>query len=263
MSVITLTSDLGSGSPLIPLLKGTVLASDPPPALVDISHTLEPFDISRAAFLLGQCWRAFPKGTLHVVAVNDMPEAHSDWMLAIAEGQYFLLQDNGLLSLLLPGTDVPAYALPVSDDGLFILPGLLQAVLHALVLHPTGENVPGWVRKEEVVRRFKFQPVAQGDVIRGVVLFIDSYGNAITNISRELYDDKSKSRPFALKLRTHPPICQLSEHYSDAPVGEILCLFNSAGLLEIALNMGNAASLYGFLPGDVAQVFFGDAPDPT
>jgi S-adenosylmethionine hydrolase len=89
-------------------------------------------------------------------------------------------------------------------------------------------------------------------------LYIDSFENAITNISRELFDAIGLQRPFKLKMRSHLPITELSKNYSDVPIGEILCLFNSANLLEIAINMGRVSTLFGLNPGEIIQIEFGD-----
>lgn len=95
------------------------------------------------------------------------------------------------------------------------------------------------------------------------MIHIDNYDNVITNISRELFDRIGYNRSFKLTFKGHDPILRICEHYYDVPIGEILCLFNSADHLEVAINMGNAAGLLGFDLEDTIQIEFLDAEEPN
>ncbi len=258
MAIVTLTSDLGKNNHIISLIKGSLLHLDPPPVIIDISHEINSFDIIQAAFITAQSWRAFPAGTIHVVAVNDLPEAHLDWIITEREGQFFIMQNNGLVSLIFSDEEVPIYSIPVSTASFFVLPPLLRKIIFQISGQNSLANLSEFKLINEAVKRYKFQPIAVENSIRGSILYIDSFENAITNISRELFDAISLQRPFKLKMRSHLPITVLSKNYFDVPIGEILCLFNSANLLEIAINMGKASTLFGLNPGEIIQLEFED-----
>lgn len=260
MAIVTLTSDLGKNNHIISLIKGSLLHAEPMPVIIDISHEINSFDIIHAAFIMAQSWRAFPAGTVHVVAVNDLPEAHLDWIITEREGHYFIMQNNGLASLIFSDDEALVYSIPVATGSFFILPHLLRKIMYQLSSQNSLSEITELTLVNEEVKRFKFQPIAVENSIRGTILYIDSFENAITNISYELFEGIGLHRPFKLKMRSHLPITLISKNYSDVPVGEILALFNSANLLEIAINMGKASTLFGLNPGEIIQIEFGDLP---
>jgi S-adenosylmethionine hydrolase len=116
MAIVTLTSDLGKNNHIISLIKGSLLHAEPMPVIIDISHEINSFDIIHAAFIMAQSWRAFPVGTVHVVAVNDLPEAHFDWIITEREGHYFIMQNNGLASLIFSDDEALVYSIPVATS---------------------------------------------------------------------------------------------------------------------------------------------------
>jgi len=107
-----------------------------------------------------------------------------------------------------------------------------------------------------LVERIGLRPVTTRSRIRGTVLHIDHFGNVQVNIREETFRRVGQGRPFALFFKRHDPITALSRHYTDVPVGEPLCLFNSAGFLEIAVNMGRAATLFGLKEDDFVEIIF-------
>jgi S-adenosylmethionine hydrolase len=258
MAIVTLTSDLGKNNHIVSLIKGSILHAEPLPTIVDITHEINSFDIIQAAFIVAQSWRAFPRGTIHVIAVNDLPEAYFDWLITEREGHYFIMQNNGLASLIFSDEEAPMFTLSISKEPFFILPELLRKIIYQLSVQTNWTDLTGLTLAKDVIKRFKFQPVAVENRIRGSVLYIDSFENAVTNITRELFDGISRQRPFKLKMRSHLPITEISMNYADVPVGEILCLFNSVNLMEIAIHMGKASTLLGLNPGEIIQIEFGD-----
>jgi S-adenosyl-L-methionine hydrolase (adenosine-forming) len=256
MAIVTITSDLGKNNHIISLIKGALLHTEPIPVIVDISHEINSFDIIQTAFIVAQSWRSFPVGTIHIIAVNDLPEAHLDWLIMEREGHVFVMQNNGLSSLIFTDEHAVIYTLPVVGEPFFILPTLLRNIMYQLSMKKLLSEINDLTLANEVVKRYKFQPISVGNIIRGAVLYIDSFDNVITNISKDLFETFSASRPFKIKMRSHLPLTEIHKNYSDAPQGEILCLFNSANLLEIAINMGKASTLFGLNPGEIIQIEF-------
>ena len=212
--------------------------------------------IKQWCFIVGQRCADCSSGTLAQHHENDLPEAHLDWLIMEREGHFFIMQNNGLSSLIFTDEHAIAYTLPVFGDPFFILPTLLRNIMYQLSINKVLSEINDFKLTKEVVKRYKFQPISAGNRIRGSVLYIDSFDNVITNISKDLFESICNSRPFKIKMRSHLPLTEIYRNYSDAPLGEILCLFNSANLLEIAINMGKASTLFGLNPGEIIHIEF-------
>ncbi len=236
------------------LLKGAMLCKNDRLNLVDITHEINNYDIVQAAMLFRNAWRSFPKGTIHVVSVNDFSEGMARFVAIRHEGHYFIGPDNGLFWLVFETKPQDVYELEFNDHPAFPLKDVYAgAVGHIANDHPFNEiGIP----LEDIVKRITFQPVTGHSHIRGGVIHIDKYDNVVLNISKELFERIGQDRTFSLHFKRHEPIRRLSRHYYDVPVGEVLCFFNSAGFLEIAVNMGKASTLLGLQPEDAVQIDF-------
>lgn len=254
MNTVTLISDFGGKDHYVAAVKGALLSTVNELRIVDITHQVPAFDIIRAAHLLRNSYPYFPKGTLHIASVNPFTEQPQQYIALCMEDHFFIAPNNGLLSILFDPPEKEVYELEIAETGSFILPGLLaKASAHLFSGKPLHEiGLP--VRHFE--KRFQLQPVISHNQIRGIVLHIDHYGNAVTNISRDLFEEVRNGRKFEVYFKRHEPITHIVSNYSEMEVGYPLCLFNSAGLLEIALNCDHAASMLGLKPDDSVQVEF-------
>ncbi|MEZ5039882.1 MAG: SAM-dependent chlorinase/fluorinase [Saprospiraceae bacterium] len=255
MSIVTLTSDFGWKDYYLPMIKGAILCKSDKINLVDIVHDIPNYDIVQAAFIFKNCWKSFPPGTIHLISVNDYPEDTSSGFVVIAhEKHYFIGPDNGVFSLIFEEEPFAIYQLEPEPKTSFPLAAIYaRAVGHIAAGKPIHEiGLP----IKRLVQRITFSPVQSHSQIRGAVIHVDHYENVILNISREIFDQIGQGRDFALYFKRHDPITQLSEQYQDVEVGEVLCLFNAANLLEIAINMGKASSMLGLHMEDTVQIDF-------
>lgn len=255
MAIVTLTTDFGHGGYELARLKGAMLREFSELRLVDITHTVNNYDIVQAAFIFRNAWASFPKGTIHLISVNDYAIEKPRFLVAAHHGHYFVAPDNGLFTLIF-GDDQPKafHELKYREDRLLNLEevyayaaGFLGRGRPVIEIGPPAEGI---------VQRITLQPVISHSQIRGSVIFIDNYENAITNVSKALFEQVSGGRDFQLFFKRHDPICQLSQYYNEVDIGEPLCLFNSAGLLEVAINMGRAGSLLSLKVEDTVQIDF-------
>ncbi|MEL6989154.1 MAG: SAM hydroxide adenosyltransferase, partial [Bacteroidota bacterium] len=127
---------------------------------------------------------------------------------------------------------------------------IIQKILEGVSLDALG------VPTTNLLNRFQMNPVVGEHYIRGVVVHIDNYENVIININKDLFEQYRKGRNFAIYFKHNDPIRQISQHYHEVPIGETLCLFNSSEYLEIAINMGQAASLLGLKLEETIQIDF-------
>ena len=254
--IVTITSDFGWKDYYLAVIKGAILCESTDINLVDITHEIDTYDIVHAAFVIRNTWHSFPHGTIHIISVNDFGNAGGNFIAIRQEGQYFLGPDNGIFSLIFPNTPAETYQLPTPAElphGFLLRQVYAQAVAHIVHERPFREiGTP----QTSIVKRLSFQPVLTHSRIQGAVIHVDNYENVIINISRELFDKVGHGRPFGIYFKRHDPITKLSNYYQDVPVGEVLSFFNSAGYLEIAINMGKASSLLDLKLEDSVQIDF-------
>lgn len=255
LPILTLTTDFGTRDFYAGALKGALLQRCPGAQLVDITHDIAPFDILQAAFVVQQIWREFPAGTIHLIGVNCVYGPDFRFAVARRNGHYFLAPDNGILTLMfddLQPADVRNLPSPRQEHF------AVKQVFAEAAAHLTGDK-PFELLGEyaaPLLQRISIQPVIMPGHIRGTIIHVDNFDNVIVNVRRETFEKVGQGRPFSLYFKRHDPITRLSGNYSDVPVGEQLCLFNAAGFLEIAINMGRAAGLFGLKMEDVVEIVF-------
>jgi S-adenosyl-L-methionine hydrolase (adenosine-forming) len=254
--IITLTTDFGLRDYYAALLKGAILSRVSAAVLVDITHQVKPYDIVQAAFIMRHAYTSFPDGTVHIVAVDNYANGETNFIAVSHNNHYFLAPDNGIISMILGEIPTEIYTLPYDDkSSTFPIKDVFaNAIAHISDTEQPFEGIG--TRIEDMVERISLQPVVAQDLIRGVITHIDNYDNAILNIHRSLYERVAFGRKFELYFKRHSPVTQLSAQYSDVAVGETLCLFNSAGFLEIAINMGRAATLLDLSVENPVQIIF-------
>ncbi len=252
MQIVTLTTDFGLDDYYVALMKGALLRQTADLQIIDISHNIKQFDIVQGAFVLKNTYPSFPRGTIHIVTINNSDSGRS-FICLDQDGQFFIGPDNGIFSLIFPNMPEAWRLDPVEESPFSIQTALATAVAHLAAGKPLYEvGLPAG----EVVQRIALQPVLSASQIRGSVIYVDHYENVTINITQELFEKVRNGRRFAVFFKRNDPITTLSLHYTDAPVGEPLCLFNAAGLLEISVSMGKASSLLGLKLDDMVQVDF-------
>lgn len=245
MAIITFTTDLGNKDFYLAAVKGYILGKVPTCKIVDITHDITPFNIAEAAFILRNCYEEFPNRTIHIINVETHLEDNEDYLLVQHKGQYFLAKNNGVISLITDGKSDKAILLnqKAKIDQLFPLRELLGRAAVRLALNGNEYDLGNAIRDQKIITNLS--PILEKDVIRGTILYIDNFGNAITNISRNHLERYSPYKNVLISFSRRNVIDKISEVYSDVKEGEALCLFGVTGLLEIAINKDNAAQLLG------------------
>ena len=254
MAIVTLTTDLGKNNYNIASLKGAILTSSPGCQIVDISNEISNYDIPEAVFMAGNSYKFFPKRTIHVIVVNAYYASRVRILLMEKEGYYFIAPDNGILSLLHDDIE--------GDEIRYMEYGLEPGDLFYAIAKFAGEVGAGKPLSEigleavKINKKIGIKPVISGNIIRASVVFIDKFGNAVLNIRKEHFDKLNGNRAFELQYGPKGIINKISKKYSDVPYGDELCLFNSAGYMEIAVNMGRANELLGLEKGSIVEIKF-------
>ncbi|MEW6470242.1 MAG: SAM-dependent chlorinase/fluorinase [Bacteroidota bacterium] len=256
MPVITLTTDLGLKDHYVSAIKGSILSQLPEAGIVDITHLVPPFGLLQAAYILKNAFPHFPSGTVHIIGVNAEGTLETPHIGVLAQGHYFIGADNGIFSFLFDRVPEKIVELNLKQDTDVLTFPTRDIFTKAACHLARGGTLEVIGRITDKVNTLpQLQPAFDTKSIRGSVMYIDSYNNIICNISKELFRQVGKGRPFLLNIR-NLTIDTVSERYSDVPSGEVLALFNSSGFLEIAQSMGALSRLENISINEMVTIQF-------
>ncbi len=258
MAVITLTTDLGLKDYYVGSLKGAILKEIPNANIIDISHDIPPFDIAVASFCVKNIYNDFPKGSIHIIGVAPGADEQTRHLAIEKDGHYFIGADNGMFSLIFDTPVETIYEIQLSDSSSSQTFPTKDVFVKAAAIIARGEGLEKLGRKAgNIQERMIFRAISEGNIIKGMVTYIDTYGNVITNISKQLFSDFGKNRNFGIIFRRADyTIDEISDNYNLVPEGEKVAIFSNSGFLEISINKGNASNLFGLKLYDTIRVEF-------
>ncbi|HTC01423.1 MAG TPA: SAM-dependent chlorinase/fluorinase [Ferruginibacter sp.] len=246
MPIVTLTSDIGQHDFLAGAMKGRLLQVSEAFTIIDITHYLSPFNYPQAAYVCRNAIKNFPTGTFHMVLVNLFDEKPEHLLLAQHNGHYIGCADNGLLTMILE--EIPQKVVALSLEKTEQKNTLYCTTIFAKAF----DSISKGKKMEEVGDasisiqvKNPLRSLLGNNWVEGQIIFIDNFENVIVNITKEEFEEQRKGRSFKIVFKRDEIIDKISETYADVTEGEKLALFNSAGYLEIAINKGNAAGLFG------------------
>jgi S-adenosylmethionine hydrolase len=246
MALLTLTSDIGNTDYLVGAIKAQLLQINSTFQLVDISHSISPFNYPQAAYICRSAFQNFPEYSYHLVLVNLFEKKPDQLLLAFHNNQYFLCADNGLLSMILEQKPELVIGIPLDRKAArntiyfaAVMGRVVDQLVQGAPIQEIGNADIAYTEKNPL------RPLLDSHWIEGQIIFIDNFENVIVNITREQFEEQRKGRSFRIVFKRDEVIERISESYADVQPGEKLALFNSAGYLEIAINKGNAAGLFG------------------
>ena len=275
MAIITLTTDFGQKDHFVGAIKGTILSNLPEVDIVDISHKISPFHIQECAYILKNVYSAFPKGTVHIIGVDSELSPENEHLVVQVDGHFFVGANNGVMSLIASEVEpekIMEINIPQTEVSSF-------AELHVFV--PAACHIARGGKLEVIGRPFdglkvlkEFQPrnTNYGQSIVGNIIYIDNYGNVITNIQKSLFEAYRNGRDFEIIARTNKIKAihhtfngiinfDLGKPQRKGP-GDALALFNSAGFVELAIyksdlnSVGGASTLLGLNYRDTVTINF-------
>ncbi|MBP88436.1 MAG: hypothetical protein CMJ64_17265 [Planctomycetaceae bacterium] len=252
--LITLTTDFGEGSPYVAQMKGAILSVNRDVELVNITHSIQPQNVLHGAIVLADTWRCFPAGTIHVAVVDPGVGTNRELICVLCDDHYLVLPDNGLLTGVLQ-SHTPSKAVRLSDSRYHRAE--VSNTFHGRdIMGPAAAHLSLGVEVEELGEPHAKlaqidvpQPTLSPDEIDGQVMFVDSFGNLITNIGGPL-----PAHPNMEVWLNDKRIGQPVATYGEGSPGQPVALVGSANRLEIAVPNGNAAQLLGMRSGDKVKV---------
>ena len=256
MSLITLTTDFGTRDWFVGTMKGVILGIDPHATIVDISHDIPAGDIRAGAFALMASCRFFPRRTVQV-AVVDPGVGSERAAIAVQTRDYlFVGPDNGVLSLALMNERIKA--VHRLENKKFFLKEVSHTFHGRDIFAPVAAHLSQGVSiqkfgppADDYVRLRWPAPKQNGRTIRGEIVYLDRFGNAITNIPNRLVTLMDR----ACSLSTgRKAVCPVRAFYQSVPREKPVAVPGSTGFLEIAVNGGSAAKALRLKVGDIVTV---------
>lgn len=255
MQVVTITTDFGNKDYYVAELKGALLTKAGKVEIVDVSHSVPSYDIVQAAFFVENIFRKFPIGTIHIIAVHHYYARKNRLLVFKREGHFFVAPDNGVASLLFEDLKIgEIYTIDETElkfeTMIDIYAHVVGYIKHNLPIEDIGLKV------DRINKKLQLEAVVTDNQIRATIMHVDHYDNVIINLKKEKFESIRNGRKFELYYKQNEPIDHISRTYSDVTVGEVLCMFNSDGYLEIAINMGKASSMLNLLRNETIQINF-------
>jgi S-adenosyl-L-methionine hydrolase (adenosine-forming) len=257
MQLLSLTTDWGTKDHYRASVVGKLLSNSAKLQIVDITHEIPPHNIIEAAYVLRNAYKSFPKNSIHIIAVDAIASDEKPHTLVKANGHFFIAADNGIFSLLFGSKDKIETIVEIDviqDSDFYTFPERDVFVKVALHIEAKKDIKILGDEKSKYKEALPYKAYKEQNALRGSVLYIDNYGNAITNISINDMDEIIK-RQFSISFYSYS-INKIHDSYDDVPENEMLALFGSNGLLQIAINKGRAAEMLRLLKNTQIRIDF-------
>lgn len=258
LSLITLTTDFGDGSPYVAAMKGVILGVNRGARLLDLSHRIPPQDIRHAAFFLAGALPYFPTGVLHVVVVDPGVGTERAVLYVEVGGHRLLVPDNGCWTELAHGIAQPPTVIRVTErrywrpevsatfHGRDIFAPVAGHLSRGLDPRQLGPVTSEWVQLQSPA------PVLGPERLAGEVIFVDDFGNLLTNIPGAAFT-ALQDRAVRITVAGHQ-VPRRVRTYGEAEPGSLVALVSSNGSLEVAVTQGSAAARLGVRAGAQVEV---------
>ena len=274
-AIITLTTDFGEKDHFAGAVKGAIYSELETIKIVDISHSISPFHISEAAYIIQNAYKNFPSGSIHIIGIDSELNPENKHIAVYLDEHYFICANNGIISMLTseinPEKIVEINVHDNIESNFPVLDVFVKVACHIArggTLEVIGKPIA------EIKELIGIKPVVnpENNQIIGNVIYIDNYGNVICNINKSLFEEIGKGRSFTIQARSIK-FTNIYNRYSDfinfdnpkskrVEDGKKLTLWNSSGYLELAIyksnpnTVGSASSLFGLNYRDTISINF-------
>jgi S-adenosylmethionine hydrolase len=275
MSIITLITDFGYKDQFVAQMKGEIYSNNPESQVVDISHNISPFNIMEAAYILENSYKSFPENTIHIIDVDSEKNKEKKHIIVKLDNHYFITSDNGIMSIMSQNINYQEiYEISILNELKPMQSSLktFSKVACHLSMGGKPEIVGKKINNLKNVKNLKPFVNSEKTQIISSVIYIDHFGNVITNIKKSFFEEIGKGRKFEISARNYK-FNKIYSSYSDiinfnisedqrSDEGKALIIFNSNNYLQISIyrsnpeNVGTAATLLGLKIYDSVSVIF-------
>ncbi len=266
MSFISITSDFGITEGNAARIKAKILSHNADTPIIEISYTINPFDLEETAYILKNSVESFPNNSIHLIFVDALDHPVQKPICAQINGQFYISNNNGITSLLHP--DIETIEVREIDSPLSKREDVFCETAVRLSKNPSDFRNIGKTVNPKILNTMK--PAITKNEITGHIIFVDNYGNAISNVEKTVFEkirDNRKFEIFASNYRFETILTTYTEIVKDFKnenrvIGEKMALFNSAGFLEFAMyksnrnSVGGASQLLGLRKGQKVIIRF-------
>ncbi len=275
MAIITLTTDFGEKDHFAGAVKGAIYNELHDVKIVDISHSVSPFSIPEAAYIIQNAYSSFPKGTIHIIGIDSEINEENKHIAIKLDDHYFLCANNGIMSMvcsdIAPEKIVEINIHDKIETSFPVLDVFVKVACH-IARGGTLEVIGKLIETIKPIKNIIPFVNDEKNQIIGNVIYIDNYGNVVTNIKRAFFESIQKGRNFEIYARSYK-FKKIHQKYSDIvnfkiPIdkrndeGRGLVVFNSSDYMEIAIyksnceTVGGASTLMGLNMRDTVTIQF-------
>ena len=273
MAIITLTTDFGEKDHFAGAIKGAIYSEMPDVRIVDISHSVSPFNIPEAAYIIQNAYSSFPEGTIHVIGIDAEINPENKHIAVKLDGHYFICANNGIMSMICAEI-APEKIVEINIHDKIISSFPVLDVFVKVATHMARGGTLEVIGKiiDNIKPIKNIHPFVNDDKtqIIGSIIYIDNYGNVVTNIRKSFFEEIQKGRAFEISARNYK-FKTIYKKYSDIvnfempeekrqDEGRGVVVFNSSNYLEIALyksnteTVGSASTLMGLKLRDTVTI---------
>ncbi|OBX26922.1 hypothetical protein LX77_00722 [Gelidibacter algens] len=275
MAIITLTTDFGEKDHFVGAIKGSIYSELEDVKIVDISHSVSPFNVLEAAYIIQNAYKSFPKGSIHLIGIDSELNPDNKHIAVNLDEHYFICANNGIMSMIcneIAAEKIVEINIHDKIETNFPVLDVFVKVACHIARGGTLEVVGKVISNIKPIKNMiPFINDEQSQII-GNVIYIDNYGNVVTNIRRKFFEQIQKGRSFEISARSYK-FKDIYKKYSDIVNFEVpeedrqdegrgLVVFNSSDYLEIAIyksdlaTVGSASSLMGLQMRDTVTINF-------
>ena len=256
MAIITLTTDFGEKDHFAGATKGAIYSELPDVKIVDISHSVTPFNVPEAAYIILNSYSSFPKGTIHLIGIDAEINKENKHIALKLDNHYFICANNGVMSMICSEI-VPEKIVEINihdkiETSFPVLDVFVKVACH-IARGGTLEVIGKVIEDINPIKNIVPFVNADKNQIIGNVIYIDNYGNVVTNIKRKFFESLRKGRGYEISARNYK-FSTIFNKYSEIvnfdlersqrqDEGKKMVVFNSSDFLEIALYKGNSGSV--------------------
>lgn len=248
MAVITLISDRDVNDFFLGRLKGELLKSCHNVHIIDLAHNIKQHSALRAGFIVSSSYKNFPDNTVHIIGIDAECGNNKKHLIAKACNQYFICSNNGILNLIFEdfiGID-EIIEINECDSQIPKVPALFTFGKYACEIINGKKITEFGIKADNLKKSLPLRPRLEPDFILCHIIHIDSFKNAITNVSYDMFYQIGKGREFIIHASRDEKITEISNSYNNVKDSFLVAVFNSLGLLEIAMNKGNFTKLFNY-----------------
>jgi S-adenosylmethionine hydrolase len=274
MSIITLTTDFGLKDYFVGALKGKIVSEIKEAIIIDISHNINPFNTLEASYCIEAAYSNFPKGTIHIIGIDSERISETQHIAMQWDDHFFICADNGILNALLQ-KKVAQKMVAINIHDRLQNNASDMDVFVAVACHIARGGLLNVIGKEiaELKSVNSITTIVSDDLstLKGQIIYIDSFGNCVTNISQKQFVEVARNRKFEIQVK-NKKVNRIHKSYADFPIvenkqlidfeGDLLAIFNENGYLEIAIyksnpkTVGSASTLLGLQFRDLITIKF-------